>query len=201
MNTTHKILITVSVLLFVSLAGNMFVLGIWLGSSVQESVSETTQVASAVHAASAIKQIDREFSNLLPEQDKEIVRSRMQESRSTLREQKEALNIAQRTVRNAMYADPFDQAALDQALADERAARQNLHAVLNTTRRDMAASLSPEGRRALAKMEDRLSRYREARNTDDTGSSTLNGERSKDLHRFEKLRKLRDHRKNQDRAE
>jgi uncharacterized membrane protein len=197
MTAIHKILVTVSVLLFISLAGNMFFLGIWLGSSVQQSVTETNHVTGTIHAASEIKQIDREFSDLLPEQDKEIIRSRMQESRSTLRAQKDALDNAQRAVRNAMYAEPFDQSALDQALADERAARQNLHGALNTTRRNMAASLSPEGRRALAKMEDRLSRYREARNGG-THDGAANGERGKDLRRFEKLRKLREHRKNQE---
>ena len=197
MTAIHKILVTVSVLLFISLAGNMFFLGIWLGSSVQQGVTETSHVSGTIHAASEIKQIDREFSDLLPEQDKEIIRSRMQESRSTLRAQKDALDNAQRAVRNAMYAEPFDQSSLDQALADERAARQNLHGALNTTRRNMAASLSPEGRRALAKMEDRLSRYREARNGGMHGDAET-GERNKDMRRFEKLRKLREHRKNQE---
>ncbi|TNE28082.1 MAG: periplasmic heavy metal sensor [Alphaproteobacteria bacterium] len=200
MTAIHKILITVSVLLFISLAGNMFFLGIWLGSSVQQSVTETTHITPAVHSASEIKQIDREFSALLPAQDKEIIRNRMKESRGTLREQKEALDIAQRAVRNAMYADPFDQAALDQALADERTARQSLHAALNTTRRNMAADLSPEGRRALAKMEDRLSRYRDARNNG-MHDDAANGERGKEMRRFEKLRKLREHRKHQDGTE
>lgn len=190
MTAIHKILMTVSALLFISLAGNMFFLGIWLGSSAQQSVTATVHTTDNLRAASTIKQIDREFSDLLPEQDREIIRSRMKESRYALREQKEALDNAGRAVRNAMYADPFDQAALDQALADERAARQSLHAALNTTRRDMAASLSPEGRRALAKMEDRLSRYREVRN----GNATPDAEHDKDLRRFEKLRKLRNNR-------
>lgn len=198
MTAIHKILITVSVLLFISLAGNMFFLGVWLGSSVQQSTTATVHTADNLHAASAIKQIDREFSSLLPEQDREIIRSRMKESRSELREQKEALDSAALAVRNAMYADPFDQAALDQALAEERAARQNLHAAMNTARRDMAASLSPEGRRALAKMEDRLSRYRETRNGNAGHNGAQDAERGKDLRRFEKLRKLREQRRTQE---
>lgn len=60
-----------------------------------------------------------------------------------------AYRAAQTTARVALQAEPFDQAALDSALADIRVKREFLQRVLQTVVSRAAAQMSPAGRERL----------------------------------------------------
>ncbi|TVQ84184.1 MAG: periplasmic heavy metal sensor [Micavibrio sp.] len=166
---TQKIIILLSALLFLSLAGNLFALGYWLGSGVGQNpvAISAAEETVAPEDTQNIRRIDRDFSSRLPEEDREIIRARMRENRTLMREHKQNLEDAKQAAHEAMNAEPFDQGRLDAALAQEQAARETLQSVMTETRRNMAKELSPEGRRAFSEMEERISRFRNMREEDD----------------------------------
>jgi uncharacterized membrane protein len=61
-----------------------------------------------------------------------------------------AYREAQATARRALQAEPFDQTALDRALADIRVKRETLQRALQAVVSKAASEMSPDGRKRLA---------------------------------------------------
>lgn len=98
---------------------------------------------------------------LLPE-DRDRLRAAMRAKSGDLRSARAEAVTDMATVLSALRADPFDPAALDQALSqqmDHLSARMRLG---SATMRDFLASLSPDERQAFAdRLEDRMKRGRD----------------------------------------
>ena len=175
-----------TIVMFLSLLGNMFFIGLWVGSPFQYTTDTSSVTYESDYQAVQIKDLDTELREQLPSQDKQLLRSQMKEVKNKFEKQKNAVREARRAVRKAMYAEPFDQAALDDALKSERAAKQDMYTLINSTRRKMAKELSPKGRKALAKIEDRALNFK-PRDKD---------KRMQDRSRLQKYKEMRERRKN-----
>ncbi|MDD9900677.1 MAG: periplasmic heavy metal sensor [Alphaproteobacteria bacterium] len=129
-----KTLKIISVLLFISLAGNVFLGGIIVGRTIDR-------------ATPAWVQKDQQLENRLSAQDRAALDSVMSAQKPVLANLKTALDVARKDVRRALDAD--DPAALDAALQRERMAKAALLRQMRDARHAAWEKLSPEGREAL----------------------------------------------------
>ncbi len=177
MNAKH-VIVTLSCLLFVSLAANFFFIGLMAGSAVQVDGNGTGQQISATGGEAAptmhARLQDAQLRKTLSEDDKRVLARAMGAVKDELQAAKTQLRDARRAVHAAMRADPFDAAALREALQTERAQQTQILDLINRTRGEAAAAMSPDGRAALlsisggmGKQEDgvlgKLRDYREKR--------------------------------------
>lgn len=152
MNAKHAIVV-LSCLLFISLAANFFFIGLMAGSAVQvdgngagQQVSVTGgEAAPAMHA----RLQDAQLRKTLSDADKRVLSRTMGTVKDELQAAKTELRDARRAVHAAMRAEPFDAAALRDALQKERAQQAQILDLINKTRGEAAAAMSQEGRAAL----------------------------------------------------
>jgi len=85
----------------------------------------------------------------LPTADGTTLRAALDADMDKVTAAHDAYRAAQATARKALQAQPFDQAALDRALADIRAKREVLQRVLHAVVSQAAAKMSPAGRERL----------------------------------------------------
>jgi uncharacterized membrane protein len=120
------------------------VLNLAMGGFIAARVSRYHEQAGMIHGMKALSQ-------QMSEEDRKILRrtfaSHWQDFRRLRREKEEIANA----VRNAMRAEPFDEAALRAAMERLSAQLQQGGAVFQTVMIEAAAQLSPAGREALSR--------------------------------------------------
>jgi uncharacterized membrane protein len=138
---------TSRIVLFVSIALNLFFLGV-LGAAAVRQAWLPTPVAFEP-SRSAAERIDRLVATLSPS-DAEKVRAEFRSREASLEAAHSAYRRAQDAMRVALRAEPFDLAALRSAMADVRTARQTLDRALHEVISTAAAEMSAAGRNRLA---------------------------------------------------
>ena len=133
--------------LFVSLALNLFFLGVLGATAVRQLWLQPPAVIEP--SRSAAERIDR-LAATLPPSDAEKLRGEFRARAAMLEAAHSAYRRAQEAVRTALRAEPFDAAAVRTAMADTRAARQALDLALHDVISTAAAQMSPVGRNSLA---------------------------------------------------
>lgn len=149
----NKLVIVLGALLFVSLAGNFFMGGVLIGKTMsgQERYDRKEEWEKR----------DRMLKARLSEDDRNILKGKMEAKREKFRELKGSLDDARAQVEAAMEAKPFDQAALDEALRREKEAKMTLLNSMREAKQEAMEGLSPEGRKTLEEMgREREGRFR-----------------------------------------
>jgi uncharacterized membrane protein len=140
---------TSRIVLFASLALNLFFLGVLGAGAVRHYWHAPRHMSVPLPPRSAAERIDR-LAATLPSEDGEKLRAEMRQNDSSLEAAHTVYRSAQEATRVALRAEPFDMAALRGAMSDVRAARQRLDLALQDVIAKAAAEMSPEGRRKLA---------------------------------------------------
>ncbi len=135
------------VVLFVSLALNLFFLGVLGATAVRQLWLQPAAVIEP--SRSAAERIDR-LAATLSGADAEKLRAEFRTREQTLEAAHSAYRRAQDAVRVALRGEPFDVAAVRSAMADTRAARQALDLALHAVISTAATQMSPAGRNSLA---------------------------------------------------
>src|SRR5947207_14391359 len=135
------------VLLFVSLALNLFFLGVLGATAVRQLWLQPPAVIEP--SRSAAERIDR-LAATLSAADAEKLRAGFRTREQALEAAHSAYRRAQEAARAALRAEPFDVAALRSAKSDTRAARQALDLALHEVISTAAAQMSSAGRGSLA---------------------------------------------------
>jgi uncharacterized membrane protein len=92
------------------------------------------------------------LAELLPEADRPAVHAAYDRHRERIRPQLEPLWDARKQVREALDADPYDGKRAEAALATLREREATLATAVHALLVDLSASVSPEGRAAIAKL-------------------------------------------------
>jgi uncharacterized membrane protein len=137
--TQKKTIITLSVLLFASLALNVFAAGVVLGR----------HHAPSPHWA----QKDLALQNRLPAADRAVLKAAMEVHRDEFKALRAAIDAARAAAQQA--AQSGDDAAVDAALEQERVGKEKFFALMRQARQDAETKLSPEGKRTLDAMRPR----------------------------------------------
>lgn len=137
MNIQKKTL-ALGVVLFVSLALNVYAGGLFLGHHFGCSPYGDKKMEWA--------RKDKHLREKMSDSDRDILRQSMAENRQMFREKRAALDAARKNVYAAMNADPFDKAAFDKALQEEMARKAELMTLMREKKADVLEKLSPEGR-------------------------------------------------------
>ena len=135
------------IVLFVSLALNLFFLGALGATAVRQLWLPAP--AAFEPSRSAAERIDR-LAATLHAADAEKLRAEFRGREQALEQAHSAYRRAQDAVRAALRAEPFDVDAVRSAMADTRAARFALDLALNDVIAAAAARMSPAGREKLA---------------------------------------------------
>jgi uncharacterized membrane protein len=130
-------------ILFISLALNLFFVGAWAALAWRHYAWERHRPWTP-----AVR-IER-LAEALPAADAEKLRAQFRASQSNIDAAVGSFRQAQRAMREALRADPFDAAALRAAMAQARSARSRLDEALQDVIATAGATMTPEGRRSLA---------------------------------------------------
>ena len=133
--------------LFVSLALNLFFVGLLGAAAIRHAWLPAP--ATLEPSRSAAERVDR-LATTLPVDDAAKLRSEFHAHESSLEAAHSAYRRAQEAMRATLRAQPFDAAALRSAMAQTRAARQELDRALHDVISTAAAEMSPAGRNKLA---------------------------------------------------
>ena len=140
----NKIILILGSALFLSLVANVFMAGMLVGKSYSGGARGPDRHAEW-------QQRDQLLREKLPKEDYKLIKETMQGKREQFRALKQDLDAARRKVEEAADAEPFNQAALDAAMAAEREKKTALLQAMRETRKDLSQRLSPEGRRIFEK--------------------------------------------------
>lgn len=141
---SRKTVVILSVALFLSLLANCFMAGMLAGKAAGRGKPSATW-----------ERQDHDLRQKLSEDDRKILKDSMQAGREKFSSLRKELNLARQRVETAMNADPFDQAALDEALRTEAAKKTEFLAHTRESRLEAMKKLSPEGQEALKKLGQR----------------------------------------------
>jgi uncharacterized membrane protein len=133
--------------LFVSLALNLFFLGLLGAAAVRQGWSPAPAMWEP--SRSAAERIDR-VAATLPVADAAKLRSEFHSHETSLEAAHSAYRRTQDAMRAALRAEPFDAVALRSAMAQTRGARQELDRALHDVISTAAADMSAAGRNKLA---------------------------------------------------
>jgi len=158
MMTKTKLIWVLGALLFLSLSINFFVAGLVIGGKTSGRSNSMGEVTSS-NQGSAYMEAEKYLKENLSEDDKKILRNTMKGIRGDLKEKKADLENAREAMKEAMHAKPFDEQALEQAQKNEREKKVEMLRLMSDVRKEAAAKMSPEGRKALSQMgQDRQQR-------------------------------------------
>lgn len=127
----NKTKIFFGLLLFLSLAGNMFMGGILLGNTYKAWHPEKRE----------------ELRQNLSAEDRQIVRREMIAQRDTFNSLRKNLDDARQKIEEALQANNSD--ALEEALKEEKAAKADILRLIQASREAAMDKMSPAGRDAL----------------------------------------------------
>lgn len=137
----NKTVVVLGSLLFLSLAGNLFMGGALLGKGYGHQPRHAEW-----------EKRDRELKEKLSEQDRAALKESMAANSERFKALKDRREEAREVVRAAMEAEPFDQQALDAALKAEQEVKMELLTAMREAKAQAMEKLSPEGRAVLEKM-------------------------------------------------
>ena len=129
-------------LLLGSLALNLFFLGVAIAMAVRAP-------APSYWDRNVFVRVER-LAATLPPADADILRSRINASRTAIEDAQTAYHTAQDQIHEVLRQEPFDVEAMRAAMAKTRAGRQAFDQTIQGVFAGVAASLSPAGRQALA---------------------------------------------------
>lgn len=152
--TTGKLAATLGVLLFLSLAGNVFMAGYVIGQKAGGGASPE-QPAPENDKRKAWQKRDEALRQKLSPEDLRIFEQARERNRPRIEALKAELEKARENVLAAQNADPFDRQALDAAVEDEVEKKTVFLQALREMRKDISAQLSPEGRKEMRKLHAR----------------------------------------------
>lgn len=152
----NRLAVVFGAALFLSLAGNLFMAGYMIGhraSAVDAPAPPGPPRESASHEdrRAEWKKRDAELRRHLSDADRKIfeeVKARDQAKVDALRD---ALDAARGRVESAQNADPFDRAALEEAMRQETMAKAEFLSTVRGLRKEIAGRISPEGRALMEK--------------------------------------------------
>ena len=134
-------------LLIGSLALNLFLGGIYVGHWVGAWRGGPDGAAGHVRA---LRFHLRPMLENLPEASREQAEAVMERHRDPIRGAVRAMRQSRREVRDALLAEPVDEARLDRALAETRERAAASQAAMHAAMTEFARELPPEARRKLA---------------------------------------------------
>jgi uncharacterized membrane protein len=129
-------------ILLASLALNLFFVGAW--------AALTWRHYAQHHGPWTPQTRIERLAAALPAADADRLRAEFQAKASTIEAATRSFQQAQRHMREALRADPFNPEALRAGMADARAARLKLDEALQDVIATASAAMTPEGRRKLA---------------------------------------------------
>jgi uncharacterized membrane protein len=129
-------------LLLGSLALNLFFIGIAIAMAVRPAASPSWD-------RNVFVRVER-LAGSLPPADGDLLRGQIKTNRASIENTQAKYRAAQDTIRAALRLEPFDVTALQAAMAQTRAARQNFDQAVQGVFATSAAQMSQVGRRALA---------------------------------------------------
>ena len=129
-------------LLLASLALNLF----FVGAAVAIAVRAPTPPAWDRNVFVRVERI----ATTLPPSDAELLRGQIKANREAIEDTQTKYRTAQDTIRATLRQQPFDPAAMREAMAKTRAARQNFDQTIQGVFATTAAQMSAAGRHALA---------------------------------------------------
>lgn len=148
----EKIITILGALLFLSLAGNLFMAGHMLGE--RAALGEKPPLAGDARKAEWKKR-DALLRERLSPADRKVFEEAKAQNRPRIEALKKDLEAARERVAAAQMTDPFDAQALEQAVREEAEKKAAFLAVIREMRRDIAQRLSPEGRAQMEKLAPR----------------------------------------------
>lgn len=151
--TTGKLAAILGVLLFLSLAGNVFMAGYVIGQKAGGAAPE--QHAPENDKRKAWQKRDEALRQKLSPDDLRIFESARDKNRPRIEALKADLEKARENVMAAQTAEPFDQQALDAAVKEEAEKKTVFLQAIREMRKDIFTQLSPEGRREMRKLHAR----------------------------------------------
>lgn len=92
----------------------------------------------------------RGFLRELPEARRSELRDVMRANRAAAREEREKVGALRQAVREAIAREPFDRAALERALSEVNAARQNFRGRIASDFVELVSKMTPEERKLFA---------------------------------------------------
>ncbi len=129
-------------LLLGSLALNLFFIGIAIAMAVRPPPPPSWD-------RNVFVRVER-LTASLPAADGDLLRGQITNNRAPIEDTQNKYRAAQDTIRATLRQEPFDAAALQAAMAQTRAARQNFDQAIQGVFAASAAQMSPAGRHALA---------------------------------------------------
>ena len=130
-------------ILFVSLALNLFFVGAWAAFAWRHYAGERHRPLTPA------TRIER-LAAALPAGDADKLRSEFRAHQGNIEAAITSYRQAQREMREALRAEPFNADALRSAMAEARNARGKLDEALQDVIASAGAAMTPEGRRSLA---------------------------------------------------
>lgn len=147
-----KLVIILGALLFLSLSGNMFMAGLMIGHSVEadrEAPARGPDARPEDARQDEWKQRDQQIQKKLSAEDRAVVEAAKAKDGPQIVALRKTLKEAHAKVEAAQSAEPFDQAAVDDALKAEAAAKSDLVKAMRAARQNVLEKLSPEGRETV----------------------------------------------------
>jgi uncharacterized membrane protein len=129
-------------LLLGSLALNLFFIGIAIAMFVRAPGPPTWD-------RNVFVRVER-ITASLPPSDADILRGQIKARHDTIEDTQSKFRASQDTIRAMLRKEPFDIAAVQDAMAKARTARQNFDQTIQGIFASSAAQMSPAGRQALA---------------------------------------------------
>lgn len=142
----NKKIAALGLVTFLSLAGNLYFAGHFLGRSMGGDMGE-----SSYHSDKKAewKKKDHALRKSMSPEDRAIVKQAMLDNRDAFNEKRQALDAARDKVFAAMNADDFDKATLDAALAEEKSRKSDMLMMIRDTKAETMKKLSPKGQEAF----------------------------------------------------
>lgn len=142
--------------LFLSLSVNFFLAGRMLGDAMHTEIATPAAAPDTPPERDSRreewKKREEALHAALSDEDRAIMVAAKAEHDALFEAMREKLDAARSRVGEAMEAEPFDQAALDAAIAGEGAVKSELLNEMAAARRAVMERLSPEGRKTLREM-------------------------------------------------
>lgn len=129
-------------LLLGSLALNLFFIGIAIAMAVRPAAPPSWD-------RNVLVRVER-LAASLPPADGDLLRGQIKANRDQIEDTQTKYRAAQHNIRATLRQEPFDATALQAAMTNTRAARQNFDQVIQGVFATSAAQMSPAGRQALA---------------------------------------------------
>jgi uncharacterized membrane protein len=134
--------------LFVSLAFNLFVGGVWVGHRLFHARGEYGETHKREFSMMSFAE---RMARRLPVHERNKYMAVIDGYRPEMASAERQMRDARAKVRDALAADPFDPQALNDALANVRESFTNVQKVFHSALAAAAAALDPDGRKQLAR--------------------------------------------------